>query len=412
MKLSLITEGLGRLLAANHYNPATIHFYEVEWRKIGDFLKSEFNDDDFDLEKGMLYLEKQYGFITHHRDGTLSQQRVQLLRVVHMLEDFRLHRVLTRRYHASKNPIELKGEHATVYGQYDKALEAMDLSDSTRHHYQVISKVFLDYLRQLGPVEPAELRLTHCHSCLKTLAGFSFKTVEQNVCGLRHFLRFMNSEGIIAEDLAAKLLMPPVSKTASIPSNWSADDLRKLLKTVDRNSPIGKRDYAMLVLGCVLGIRSVDVKNLRLKDFDRTAKKLRFVQHKTGKPIELPLPEPVGWAVIDYIKNGRPRVHESDCVFIQHMPPFTAFSGGSHLAYIVQKYQMKAHIKRYNKRSGFHSLRHLAASLLLEMETPLPVITEILGHTDPDATAIYLKNDVLKLAECVLEPEDFANEKK
>ena len=61
-------------------------------------------------------------------------------------------------------------------------------------------------------------------------------------------------------------------------------------------------------------------------------------------------------------------------------------------------------IKRENKHSGFHSLRHSTASMLLEMETPLPVITNILGHTDPDKTAIYLKTDLMKLAECVLQP--------
>lgn len=60
---------------------------------------------DYDMELGLKYLENQYGFITKYNDGTLSQQREQLLRVVHMLEDYRLHQVLTRRYYASQNPI-------------------------------------------------------------------------------------------------------------------------------------------------------------------------------------------------------------------------------------------------------------------------------------------------------------------
>ena len=49
-------------------------------------------------------------------------------------------------------------------------------------------------------------------------------------------------------------------------------------------------------------------------------------------------------------------------------------------------------------------------SLLLEMETPLPVIANILGHSDTDATAVYLKTDFDKLAECILEPEGYADE--
>ena len=60
--------------------------------------------------------------------------------------------------------------------------------------------------------------------------------------------------------------------------------------------------------------------------------------------------------------------------------------------------------------TGFHSLRQSAASIMLEMETPLPVITTVLGHSDMDITAVYLKTDIQKLAECVLPPEDFAHE--
>ena len=71
----------------------------------------------------------------------------------------------------------------------------------------------------------------------------------------------------------------------------------------------------------------------------------------------------------------------------------------------------KAGISRYRERhSGFHSLRHSTGSMLLEMETPLPVITTILGHSDSDMTAVYLKTDLEKLAECVLNTEDFAYE--
>ena len=116
MTLTVITEGLLKLLEANHYNPATIRFYQREWNKISSFLYAEYSDEEFEMERGLAYLENQYGFVTRYNDGTLSQQRVQLLRVVHMLEDYRLHQVLTRRYHASKNPIVLGGKiHGTWY---------------------------------------------------------------------------------------------------------------------------------------------------------------------------------------------------------------------------------------------------------------------------------------------------------
>lgn len=103
MNLEMITEGLKQLLQENNYTPATIHFYEREWNKIQCFLTEKYGSTEYDMERELKYLENQYGLITKYNDGTLSQQRVQLLRVVHMLEDYRLHQVLTRRYHAAKS---------------------------------------------------------------------------------------------------------------------------------------------------------------------------------------------------------------------------------------------------------------------------------------------------------------------
>ncbi|MFA9466862.1 MAG: tyrosine-type recombinase/integrase [Velocimicrobium sp.] len=98
-------------------------------------------------------------------------------------------------------------------------------------------------------------------------------------------------------------------------------------------------------------------------------------------------------------------------MFLKHMPPFDSFSDNDHLGQRIKYYMQKAGISRYrNRHSGFHSLRHTAGSMLLELETPLPVITTILGHSDSNITAVYLKTDLEKLAECVLTPEGFANE--
>ena len=127
----MITEGLKQLLQENNYSSATIRFYEGEWNKIQCFLTEEYGNTEYDMERGLKYLEKQYGFITKYNNGTLSQQRVQLLRVVHMLEDYRLHQVLTRRYYASKNPITLNAYYLNLYTDYLDFLNSTELSAST-----------------------------------------------------------------------------------------------------------------------------------------------------------------------------------------------------------------------------------------------------------------------------------------
>ena len=408
MNLEMITEGLKQLLQENNYSSATIRFYESEWNKIQCFLTEEYGNTEYDMERGLKYLEKQYGFITKYNDGTLSQQRVQLLRVVHMLEDYRLHQVLTRRYHASKNPITLNAYYSNLYTDYSDFLDSTELSTSTAGHYKGISRGFMDYLQQRKIGTTENITMDVCNSYLKTLAGYSFKTIEQNVCGIRHFLRFIYSIGILSADYAEKIHMPAVSKSAKIPSAWKLDELKAMLSVIDRNSPIGKRDYAMILLACVLGLRIGDIKNLRFQNFNWEDKKLSLIQHKTHKPLTLPIPDAVGWAVIDYIKNGRPQYYESDQVFLKHMPPFDPIGNENHMQQQLVRYMRKAGIdQRTKKHSGFHSLRHSAGSMLLEMETPLPVITDILGHSNSDVTAVYLKTDLQKLAECVLSPEGF-----
>ena len=131
MEFYEITAGLEKLLKANHYNLATIRFYKNEWKKIKLFLSEKYSDSAFDMERGLAYLEEKYHLQTKYNDGTLSQQRVQLLRVVHMLEDYRLHKALTRRFHASKNPIQLKASFNAVLEDYTLYLQNSSLSKST-----------------------------------------------------------------------------------------------------------------------------------------------------------------------------------------------------------------------------------------------------------------------------------------
>jgi integrase len=187
------------------------------------------------------------------------------------------------------------------------------------------------------------------------------------------------------------------------------DDLQKLISAVDRGSPIGKRDYAIILLACRLGLRVTDIKNLTFENFHWNNNCLVFVQSKTRTTISLPLVKDVGWAAIDYLKYGRPKV-DTDCVFVRHVPPFLPFSEGYNLQNIIVKYMRLAHIPISSKRRmGMHSFRHTLASLLLESNTPLPVISDVLGHVDTDSTAVYLKVDIKKLKECPLNIKEDIN---
>ncbi len=112
--------------------------------------------------------------------------------------------------------------------------------------------------------------------------------------------------------------MVPARKQTRIPSVWSKDELERLIAAIDLGSPKGKRDYAIILLACHLGLRVTDIKNLKIDNFHWAEKKLVFVQSKTKQRLSLPLTSELGWAVINYLKYGRPRI-ESTYIFVRHM---------------------------------------------------------------------------------------------
>lgn len=81
----------------------------------------------------------------------------------------------------------------------------------------------------------------------------------------------------------------------------------QIIQAVDRNTPVGKRDYAMLLLARYTGLRAVDVIHLQLQDIDWHKNEISIVQHKTQRPLVLPLENIVGNAIVEYILNARPQ---------------------------------------------------------------------------------------------------------
>jgi len=189
--------------------------------------------------------------------------------------------------------------------------ESKDYSQVTIDHYISQSEILMDYLVSHGVTCCKSITLPLLHNYVKTLAGFTYKTVEQNICSIRALLRFLLSEQEIESDLASKMPMVQARKQTCIPSVCTKDELKKLIEAIDRGSPKGKRDYAIILLACCLGMRCTDIKNLKPDNFHWEDKKLIFTQSKTKAPISLPLTSEIGWAVIDYLTENSPKNQKS-----------------------------------------------------------------------------------------------------
>lgn len=398
-----LIHGLEQEMLRIGYAAASLAIYRRRWKMLLQFAQEQ-GEAFYSEQLGIDFVEKYFHISEKDFNRTLSQSKTHELRIIRMIGDFQLHHAILRRYYKHKE-ILADPYFIVISNRFKSYCAAKGYSEVTIGHYVKQSARFMDYLVFQNVKDCKGISLELIHAYIKTLAGYTYKTVEQNICSLRAFFRFLLETEEVQTDFAAKIPMVQARKQTRIPSVWTTDELKKLIAAIDRGSPKGKRDYAIILLACCLGMRCADIKHLKMENFHWEEKKLVFIQSKTKTPLSLPLTPEVGWAVIDYLKYGRPKI-DSPYLFIKHVMPFDTFSEDDHLHRLIRVYMELAHLPTLKKRRGMHSLRHTMASVLLEKDTPLSTISDILGHADADSTAVYLKVDIKKLKECALTFEE------
>ena len=224
--------------------------------------------------------------------------------------------------------------------------------------------------------------------------------------GLKKYLQFLFDNGFCEINYTEDILSLRVPRNGHIPHTWTPDELKRLLGAVDRQSPGGKRDYAVFSLCIQTGLRAADIRNLKISDIDWKMHKLKIITRKTGEPLELPLLDSVGWAIIDYLKNGRPESVHSN-VFLAHHFPYGPIGSTASLTGALRRYLIKAGVEiKAGEAHGIHTLRSTLAQNMLFCGTELPVISQTLAHRDERTTVgNYLRIDTEHLRGCSLELE-------
>lgn len=153
-------------------------------------------------------------------------------------------------------------------------------------------------------------------------------------------------------------------------------------------------DRAILLLLARLGLRAGDVAGLRLSDIEWTSGMLRL-NGKARRQVRLPLPQDVGDALLAYIEQERPRVHQ-EAVFLTMIAPYRSFAQSSHVSTIVALALKRAGISD-PPSTGACLLRHSAATSMLRSGATLEAVGTVLRHRSLDMTAHYAKVDVAML---------------
>jgi integrase/recombinase XerD len=207
---------------------------------------------------------------------------------------------------------------------------------------------------------------------------------------LRSFLRYLHADGVAPKDLSSLVSGPVLYKFEDIPRAFTEEQVKMMLDTTRRDkTPVGLRDYAILMLLATYGLRAGEVVQLRLDDIDWRADKLRVRQSKTGNELLLPLVPAAGNALLNYLRRGRPQTELRE-IFLHARAPLGPFCKGSSLHGVVAHRLKEAGIQ-VQGRHGPHAFRFARAVSLLRGTVSLKTIGDLLGHRSAESTEVYLR---------------------
>lgn len=312
---------------------------------------------------------------------------VQLLRII--LPDYTY---CTRR--ELPDPFSL-----SVPGFFFYLRQERGLKETTIGHYRHHLHRFERYLEKIGLVELHALSMAIVSGFITEYSRrLSKNSLRYPVGVLRIFFGYLYRERLITEDLSRGIEGPQRYRLANVPRSISWDEVRQLLASVDRRSPVGKRDYALLLLLVTYGLRAKEAAMLSLDAIDWKRERLLVPERKAGHTTAYPLSSVVGEAIIDYLKNGRPKTKER-ALFIRAMAPYTP------LTWAAISQRAAYHLRQTGiqvPRAGAHTLRHTCVQRLVDAEFPLKNIGDYVGHRSPDATEVYTKVAIETLREVAL----------
>lgn len=202
-------------------------------------------------------------------------------------------------------------------------------------------------------------------------------------------------------DLREAVTSPRRFRQREVRDTLSEAEVARILAAVDRSSPTGRRDYAVLVLAACYGLRPCDIRHLRLEHLRWRDDALTFPQAKTGRVLSLPLLPVVREALTAYLRAGRP-VTTSRHVFVRHRAPYEPFVETNNLAALMRQALQRAELGTRQGRHGLYLFRHTLARRLLTADCALKHIGDVLGHATTETTMEYASIDLAALRRVAL----------
>lgn len=395
---ALIAQASQYLLGELSYAPKTVDRYRQIWKQIRAYMAAH---------RIVLYDQRVEERLLCHQYGRRSLKEIPytertFYHGVKMLTEFSQSGKINLPVRPHKKPILFNGplgELMTTFMHHKRVEERLSIIRLSC--YQRHLSEFLTYCQehQINTIADVDLRVI-----LLYLGQLNPRTtpVYMAISALRGLLRYAFEQKLLQVDYAKKIPRYKRAHQPKLPSVYAKEEVEKLIASVDRSSPTGKRNYAIILLSARLGLRASDIARLRFEHLHWPTSTISIQQWKTGRDVTLPLLSDVGNAIVDYLRYARPSSEEAQ-VFLTARPPYGPFPTSNVVTHVVQRAFKKAGISIHGKKFGPHALRHSLASRMLEERTVLPVISEVLGHQSSESTRYYLRIDLKSMQQCILE---------
>jgi site-specific recombinase XerD len=233
----------------------------------------------------------------------------------------------------------------------------------------------------------------------KAAARLSASTVADTCSSLRAFLRFLHASGRLVCDLSGGLMRPRFRVGQRPPRTLPWNDVRLILRSIEKNRPPGKRDFAIILLLATYGLGAAEVLALRFEDIDWRNAAIRAYRPKTKVSIELPLLPAVARALTDYLRRERPPAKGAEHLFLRRNMPYEPMTSGA-IRHRIRYWANMAGVQA--KMLGAHAFRHSHATRQVDAGANIKIVSDILGHRSVSSTSVYVRVALKRLRSVAL----------
>lgn len=398
MKVAVLIDLVLKEMENAGFQDTTRKFYETLFHRL-QRLSQKMGTKYYTEELGQKFITDDSHITPDNTERYYHERTSAYIRVIKFIESYLKNGCVDWKpaYKYSEYPLK-SPEMKCTFDKYIQELNDRGLKHNTIDGYRRFTYYFLDYLEHKGYASVADMKNGDVIAFISLICSERYQptSLGAHLPGLTILLQMQSETKCFLIELPKNL-----PKKRGILQIYSDDEYEQILDYLTKSENVSLRNKALTIIALDTGLRAIDICSLKLTDIDWVHDCIHITQEKTNRSHNIPLSESIGNAIVDYLLNERP-VSDSDYVFLCCFAPFKPLMSHTGVRKVLFNVVNDADIVSKGRIFGTRITRHSTASRMLKHGIPLPVISEALGHGNPNSVMIYLTTDDAKLAECTL----------